>query len=116
LRTHAPCDDLGKPAERLKRELSPAALLHGVVPQGATAITFSQWLELLLKLAALVYPRMHADNSAHALDAVLHELIVPLHTWRCVHRGARCAYDTVSAHTLYARLVTRVLAAFDAIA
>ncbi|KAG5188446.1 hypothetical protein JKP88DRAFT_304149 [Tribonema minus] len=102
LATHAPCDDAGRPAERLRVALSPASLLSTAGLPRDAPIPFAAWLRLLLSIATTVYARVAALRATRALDATLHELIVPLHAWRCVHRGAACAFDTVQTSLLHA--------------
>lgn len=130
LRTHVACDDFGKPYEKVRQQLQPSYLVADIVPRtpsktedpAATppaknasntthvrwacepddCIDFSQWLRILLKIASVVYPQIHAISPHHALDCVVHEVVVPLHAWRVVHRRPPATYDGILTGLLHA--------------
>jgi hypothetical protein len=95
LQTHAPHDDNDEPLEEWKSALDPVSLLCSLprprpwpsvessIDEGrdALALGFGQFYSLLLRIAAIVYPVLYADDATVAFNKLLLEMILPLYAW-----------------------------------
>jgi hypothetical protein len=109
LRTHANCDDFGNASRKSRRKLGAISLLHGIVLDEKEEwlsedtqnreLSFCHFLQALENLSAVVYP---SEDRVHALDAILHESVCPLHAWRCIIGIPQSNVDPVLVLLLHA--------------